>query len=443
MGLGLEEWHKDSRGNNIPLLHVGKVIDNSDPEGTGRLLVRILGADRLDDDKALIECFPLLPKYLNIFPKVGEAVFIQQFNFMDTAKFAQNAKRFWIGPIISQLQNLPGQGYVDALSINTDGYKTPDQNLDTIPESKGAYPNKDDVAFQGRDNTDIIFKPKEVQIRAGKFEPNDVTSFNKKNPAYIQLKLDNNDIVKEFENEEVENTIFVPPTHNIKATMDIVTSNGTNLSDNLTADEYNSQQGVSYFVNITVKDIKTGDIVFTYDNGGSGFTSFDAAITNINSNIQQQQNDYPKWKLSTTISEVLNKFGKDNGEESIIYPSSTRTETKTIKKLKIKKVQRNDSGTVVNIVGDKINLISHKGEHNFDLTDPEKMITNETQTKINSDAHPLVYGDKLLEFLELLKEYVKIHVHAYHGLPSNDETSKINLLNFDLDTILNKNINSN
>jgi len=51
-----------------------------------------------------------------------------------------------------------------------------------------------------------------------------------------------------------------------------------------------------------------------------------------------------------------------------------------------------------------------------------------------------VFGEKLVEFLELVKNYVNAHVHPYHGLPADPEASKLNILNFDLEAILNKNI---
>jgi hypothetical protein len=134
---------------------------------------------------------------------------------------------------------------------------------------------------------------------------------------------------------------------------------------------------------------------------------------------------------------------QDGDSKTVLYPNNTTTTKRVIKEKKLRKVSNKPSSSVLNVVADKINLISHNGEHNFDLTDPENMITTDMQNKINTEAHPLVYGDKLVEFLNLVKEYVKIHVHAYHGLPSNDETSKIDLLNYDLNTLLNKNIKSN
>ncbi len=75
----MSEWFKDSRGSTIPLIRIGKVIDNTDADGTGKLLVRMDGTDKLDDDQNLIPAYPLIPKFLNIYPEVGEAVFIFEY----------------------------------------------------------------------------------------------------------------------------------------------------------------------------------------------------------------------------------------------------------------------------------------------------------------------------------------------------------------------------
>jgi hypothetical protein len=115
---------------------------------------------------------------------------------------------------------------------------------------------------------------------------------------------------------------------------------------------------------------------------------------------------------------------------------------KTIPEVKL--IKKNDVTTsVINVVANKINLISHDGEHSFNLTDPEGLITDDEQEKINNDAHPLVYGDTLVEFLNLIKKYVISHVHPYHGLPPDPSKTTTDVMGFDLNKILNKNINSN
>ena len=96
------------------------------------------------------------------------------------------------------------------------------------------------------------------------------------------------------------------------------------------------------------------------------------------------------------------------------------------------------------MVANKINLLSNvKGANNFKLTNPKSLIDDKEQEKINNQAHPIVYGDVLVEFLELVKKYVSLHVHPYHGIPADPSTVTTNVLGFDLNKILNENINTN
>jgi len=107
------------------------------------------------------------------------------------------------------------------------------------------------------------------------------------------------------------------------------------------------------------------------------------------------------------------------------------------------KDEDNSKKSTVNVVANKINLISHDGSHTYNLTDREELITSETQKEIEERSQSIVYGERLVQFLSLVKDYVTGHVHPYHGLPSDPDLTKINLLKFDLETILNKNIKTN
>jgi hypothetical protein len=68
------------------------------------------------------------------------------------------------------------------------GMINPEQAPSELPEASGIYPKPNEIALQGRDNADLVFKPREVLLRAGKFELNNNLKFNKIDPAYIQLK---------------------------------------------------------------------------------------------------------------------------------------------------------------------------------------------------------------------------------------------------------------
>lgn len=166
----------------------GIVLSNNDPNDAGRIKVRIKGVDDSIVDGELPFCFPMLQKFFHVTPKVGEVVFI----LIPSAKNPYSDRVFF-GPIVSQPQMLFKDTYLDgATSMLNSGFMREKPSPSSIPENKGVSPNKEDVAIQGRDNSDLIFKPNEVIIRAGKFDLNtakgEIPKFNLVNPSYIQVK---------------------------------------------------------------------------------------------------------------------------------------------------------------------------------------------------------------------------------------------------------------
>lgn len=171
-------------------IFTGKVVSTSDEYDGNRIKVRIKGLDDKTGDSELPYAFPLLPKFLNVLPKIGESVFI--FLLKQENKY-QN--RLWLGPIISQPQKLDKDPHnFSSRSLLTAGITDPDVAPSTLPECKGVYPTnsgyfkKEDIGLQGRNNSDLIFKSNEIVLRAGKFEVNNKLKFNRKNIGYIQIK---------------------------------------------------------------------------------------------------------------------------------------------------------------------------------------------------------------------------------------------------------------
>jgi hypothetical protein len=114
--------------------------------------------------------------------------------------------------------------------------------------------------------------------------------------------------------------------------------------------------------------------------------------------------------------------------------------------IQLKQSNTNDGG-VINLVGSKINILSHDGGNpRFDLANPDDMISNEELAKILDKAHPLVFGDLLIEYLNLFKEAFINHVHAYNGTMPEDlkgVNAKKKFLEFDISKIISKNIKIN
>jgi hypothetical protein len=103
--------------------------------------------------------------------------------------------------------------------------------------------------------------------------------------------------------------------------------------------------------------------------------------------------------------------------------------------------------SVTNIVASKINFLTHDdGNPLFDLHDQDEQISNESLAKILNEAHPAVFGDKMVEYFLLLRNVLLTHVHAYPGLKAQDLNGEENikkLLEFDLKSLISKNIRLN
>jgi hypothetical protein len=420
----------------IPILKTAKVVDNSDSNKAGLIKVRITGVDSKESTKNLIECIPLLPKFVNVMPKVGELVFIFQAEHKDTSPDGSfNSKRFWIGPLISQPTKLSGEPADEANAILPDGYtKLRDPNLEI-----GAYGGgENDIVLQGRYNTDIIQKDRQIWLRTGKFIEGANNKFNTEDIGYIQLKYGGEKLKRTTETKEVVN--YVEPKPETSIVVELITYNGTTpLSNDLPKESFKGPDITKTILDIKIRDIKTGKIKNTFNQEFLGQLSRDSSILAAETFIKINRGN--KWIIRCNAADLLNKF--PNASDNVAVFSVTPTKSSKVV-TQNKFIANNDTKTsVVNVVANKINLISHNGEHTFDLANPKGLITDEEQKEINSKAHPLVYGDKLIEFLELMRNYVNLHVHPYNGLPADPGQVKLDVLRFDLDTILNKNINSN
>jgi hypothetical protein len=271
---------------------------------------------------------PLLPKHLQVMPKIGEMCLVMVF---DNNKPQQN--RAWIGPLQSDKSKL---SYEDAdsggdnLNSNVVPKKSKNTTVNITEDGKdlskkgdftGGFPEKYDVSIMGRNNADIVLPTEregpdklntggEVLIRAGKF------TFTKRDDKNLSLNTVN------------------PGFLRIKVTRE---GNGDNP-----------------------QNFKTHSMLYS---------------------------DY--------ISLVSYK----NSDGSAGVPSVF-----------------------------KINPILRRDQNLRDF---------------HEALSPLIRGDKLVEFLTLLVNYIKNHNHPYHKLPSTNANSKPEIEKFDLNSLLSPHIRIN
>ena len=95
---------------------------------------------------------PFLPLHLNVIPNKGEAIKIL---YYDPENNQQNAE--YIGPLTSTPDKLSGEEYRSGRQHTSmgDRVKGAPSVMDSA-DSVGVFPNSDDIAIQGRVNTDIV-----------------------------------------------------------------------------------------------------------------------------------------------------------------------------------------------------------------------------------------------------------------------------------------------
>lgn len=158
----------------------GIVISINDKTDGGIIKVKIPELDNRTADNDLPDCYPMQPKFFHVYPQIDEIVRI----FIEDNKFPERS-RFWLGPVISQLQKIGYDSKFSALSTTNLALTKPEKAPTTYPDAIGVFPTKEDIAIVGKVNTDIILKVNELHFRAGKHENNDILKLNVKNPASI------------------------------------------------------------------------------------------------------------------------------------------------------------------------------------------------------------------------------------------------------------------
>lgn len=285
---------------NNYILRECEVLSVNDDKAGLRIKVRL---DPEDNDLSIDRipyCFPLIPKHFHINPKVGEMVLVL------TSKVNSIGKRWFIGPIVSQQYGLYNEPFLTAKSVLENGIVTqPLPKPELNPENEGSYPDREDVALQGRNNADLILKDNEVRLRCG-FKKNrygryeDSLVFNREDLSYIQMK---------------------------------------------------------YKLHIDKND-------------------------------------------------------------KVFY-------------------------STINIVADRINLLSHDSRTPFTLNDSKELITDDELERILEKAHPLPYGDDLINFLKELVEVIRTHVHKFPKDPPDFTEPQIKTLSKPLENMLSNSIRIN
>jgi hypothetical protein len=166
-------------------VYYGRVMDIS-TDGTKRIKVRIKGIDDdLPTNNDLPWCHSFLPYHFNLVPQVGETVKVL---LMDADN--PNAEREWIGPLISEPVKIARDPHFYTSRAGREGGLVAlGKSIDTLETKKQLFPQPDDVSLLGRNNSEVTCRKEEVLIRVAKHMIDAPTEINKKNPAFINVRL--------------------------------------------------------------------------------------------------------------------------------------------------------------------------------------------------------------------------------------------------------------
>jgi hypothetical protein len=170
---------RDASVQKNDIVYFGVCVDNNDPLRAGRIIAVddvLSTADKGQDTDPVQEAKqrrtlqiengdyepwtkddpnvhnPYLPPHLNTVPQESEAIKIIYYNPNN-----QSQNKEYIGPLISRPNMLGLEGYKTAryhTTQSTDEIGHP--SVSEGADSRGVFPNPNDIAIQGRHNTDII-----------------------------------------------------------------------------------------------------------------------------------------------------------------------------------------------------------------------------------------------------------------------------------------------
>ena len=99
-----------------------------------------------------------------------------------------------------------------------------------------------------------------------------------------------------------------------------------------------------------------------------------------------------------------------------------------------------DANSLVNVVADKINIISNQDANGLKLTDTKTLIPEDKMSDIMNKLHQLPHGDTLVECLTLIINAIVTHVHHFDQTTPVQANYVQELANYDPEKILSEHV---
>jgi hypothetical protein len=410
-------------------------------------------------------CLPFIPLFVNITPKNGESVNI----IWPNMEYKYNEQYYIAGTKSSVLTIHNENSEASRLAATKSRIKDSKElkNKETLEyynkNTKGVFPEPDDVGIMGRGTCDILVKNNDVILRAGKSKtipdnPNKEILV-KKTRSFVQLS----DFDVRIEDlGKVSDTVLKQDVKYVTSLIEWEILNPENQHNNfnLLIQLYKLPQKSGYTTNrIQINsEISTIDKLLVFRVLKGGLTK-DDVVNLINEFISQSndgtinfagfarttlENQFPiffrpeptnyDWVRTTrnnstsqyeTISYVHErvKFKKEKDGNLISEKNKTGQST-SVKKTEQKNRKSKLESTTYNILGgDKLLLLSHESR----IPSKQTVILDDTTVAGISQSYivdnvlpntdPMVRGDELMKFLNLIVRFLIAHVHPFPGMP--------------------------
>lgn len=531
------------------IIFPGFVYNNQDPMQLGRLRVMpigktyqdiIGGVENWDEEKMAwtskdpILYLPLLPFFISVRPKNDEYVHIIIQN-----KSFPTANQFYVSgvfssPLSSQFENSLGASTF--LASGDRNKRSPSiKNADGTfkkKDSKGVFPEIEDIAILGRFSTDLVLKDDEVLLRAGKVKRLYPTELPIGNPnrAFLQLSRFGEKKVPQIPQKQFRLETLTP---NVKKVIMWNILNLDNAENSFTGDVglYNITVGSNIntgnfdkesVINF-VKDVDFTGPVESLRFVGKTFMDVKNTINEFITGVLNSFEDYP-YEFNNIINVAPENLyplvvtpSKQTLDQSIQFKSFQIDDEEDVQNIDIQglkedaiqfknfmlfmgaitpgffslkrgfftiwgmneknpimfaptkpkfeiinpfKYFRNQDITYATLGAQKLYLLSHDSDGpkgKISLTDTlyginqDNFVGSAKRKGIESLTYPMVRGDKLMELLQKIMNYVAGHVHSISTLPpipistgSGQNTAEIFQILADAENqILNQNIRLN
>lgn len=456
------------------IIFPGTVVDDQDPYMLGRirasgttddiqsLLAAIPGADPLtgnvpDDIKWTTKdpllYLPFLPFFISQVPKVGENIAIIYQN-----PRIQYQNQFYVQgpfstPLLTPFEDTKGAQKNLGFGVQYKAYNPIKKEDGSYKDSNsiGVFPEPGDNALLGRGNADVIVKPSEVLIRAGKtlyMNPNELpVGYNKR--AFIQLsqftqtrestgikKVTKLNQVIQSVKYLIEYTLFnlENSENKFRGQIYVYQFDGSILTDDDFSlyKDYQAQTTLFDTIDIGLTEgltmdkviLEINNVLLAYNNNDLTpyFFRPTQEVTNF---LKSTSQNYAIQKINAQFlynAVKPNSSANINGSGLVFWKNAYGQQFEP-KKIASETVEWTPTPQSMNILGgDLVYLLSHNSKI------PGKKIINLdgtlygiSQDKLIDDifnsTSSMVRGEELLKLIGAIVKYLVSHTHQYHLLP--------------------------